>query len=844
MDSGAKRNNIVLAIYFLLAAIEAGVLFANYFSPLYAQAGKTLSGLLDTQKGIAAFLLVLSIAFFVAFVTTFTHSRFWKSTTNKFLSAPEKLPKVSSLILVTIIFVFFTAYLLLNKIFGQYNDFAVSQLYPLFTWVSLFLLQTTLLSVLIVHSLGQKDFSKIYFVTLGGLYALWLFIALTGIGIVPDQYYWNVAGVPVMATQVALILLMGLSIEFISTLLKKHFTKFNKLPVWVDIIICVVIWASATFLWIGTPFGHSFFAKGPFAPNNDFIPYSDAAYTDLGSQYMLIGEGLNYPLFTEKTLYVFFLGILHFLAGQSYLSTTSLQIAFFAIFPVLFYLFGKSFKSRTLGLMLAAFAIIKEHNALIATFKISVSNSRLYMTEFPTSIMMLALGLLVFLWFRKPGKKYLIIAAGGVLGFATMIRSNPLVLLPLLLLAALFVYQFNWKKWFQASLIFLLGFILAVGPWSIRNQVLYSTNTYTQKIQAVINSRFLHKPLAQNPTGNGFYDLYLLNTVPPSNTLDSPQADSESQIKPTSLIDAAHIVAGHFLNNEIKSLFTLPFQYYPQDLNTILGEDYWKEPVIWQGEMPPTTIAFFALNLGLIALGIAFSLKKWHLAGLVPLLLNVGYYLSNALGRTSGSRYLLPVDWVTYFYFLVGIYSIFTFFDILAPLKSEQNTINQNSRENSISKSNRAAGWITAAIILVLGTAIPVVDASFPKLYPQQSEQQIIAKLSATPLVTQTGLSEEQLTDFVSNHNGLILYGRLLYPREYKIPEESGWGIMFTMLTPEIYEIYIQPQPEIDQPIDAGQDVFILGCQQENYIQALAAYLVDSNRTIIGRKFSGTPSCP
>jgi len=80
----------------------------------------------------------------------------------------------------------------------------------------------------------------------------------------------------------------------------------------------------------------------------------------------------------------------------------------------------------------------------------------------------------------------------------------------------------------------------------------------------------------------------------------------------------------------------------------------------------------------------------------------------------------------------VGIYSIFTFFDILAPLKSEQNTINQNSRENSISKSNRAAGWITAAIILVLGTAIPVVDASFPKLYPQQSEQQIIAKLSAT----------------------------------------------------------------------------------------------------------------
>lgn len=844
MNSKLNKKIIVLAGYFLLAAIEAGVLFANYFSPLYTQAGKTLGGLLTIQKGIAVLLLGLSIAFLITFVTTITHSHFWKSNVNKVLSAPDKLPTVTSLTLLSLVLVFFTSSLLFNKIFNSNTEFVISQFYPLFTWITLFLLQTTLLSVLIARSLGQKELSKVFFITLGGLFALWLFIALTGIGIVPDQYYWNVAGVPVMAIQVAFILLVGLSIEFLFTILKKRFSKLNNLPVWVDIVLCVAIWASATFLWIGTPFGHSFFANGPFAPNNDFIPYSDAAYMDLGGQYMLIGEGLNYPFFTEKTLYVFFLGILHFLAGQSYLSTTALQIAFFAIFPVLFYLFGKSFKSRTLGLMLAAFAIIKEHNALIATFKISVSNSRLYMTEFPTAIMMLALGLLVFLWFRKPEKKHLIIAAGGVLGFATMIRSNPLVLFPLLLLAALFIYKFNWKKWFQASLIFLLGFILAAGPWSIRNQVLYGTNTYTQKIQAVINSRFLHKPLAQNPTGNDFYDLYLLNTVPPSASQDSFQSDTESQIKPSSLIDTARIVTGHFFNNEIKSLFTLPFQYYPQDLNTILDEDYWKEPVVWQGGMSTLTMAFFALNLGLIALGIAFSWKKWHLAGMVPMILNVGYYLSNALARTSGSRYLLPVDWVTYFYFLVGIYSLFTFFDVPSFLKREQNTIEQSDRVSSITKPNRAAGWITAAIILILGASIPVVDASFPKLYPQQSEQQIIAKLSATPLATQTGLSEEQLTDFVSSHNGVILYGRLLYPREYKIPEEDGWGLMFTLLSPEIHEIYIQPQIEIGQPIEAGQDVFILGCQKENYIMAFAAYLVDSNQTMVGSNFSETLSCP
>jgi hypothetical protein len=102
--------------------------------------------------------------------------------------------------------------------------------------------------------------------------------------------------------------------------------------------------------------------------------------------------------------------------------------------------------------------------------------------------------------------------------------------------------------------------------------------------------------------------------------------------------DAAEIVAGHFLNNEIKALFVIPFQLYPLELTPVLSQDYWDEPVTWQGEMPLSTGLAFAGNLTLIGLGISAAWQKNRLPGLIPLLINVGYYLSNALGRTSGSR--------------------------------------------------------------------------------------------------------------------------------------------------------------------------------------------------------------
>jgi len=63
----------------------------------------------------------------------------------------------------------------------------------------------------------------------------------------------------------------------------------------------------------------------------------------------------------------------------------------FAIFPVLLYILGKQLHNRLFGLAVALFSVAKEYNAISSTVKISVSNSRLYLSEFPTMILITAL---------------------------------------------------------------------------------------------------------------------------------------------------------------------------------------------------------------------------------------------------------------------------------------------------------------------------------------------------------------------------------------------------------------------------------------------------------------------
>ena len=236
--------------------------------------------------------------------------------------------------------------------------------------------------------------------------------------------------------------------------------------------------------------------------------------------------------------------------------------------------------------------------------------------------------------------------------------------------------------------------------------------------------------------------------------------------------------------------------------------------------------------MGLIALGIAYAWKRWRIGGLVPLIIHVAYYLSNALGRTSGSRYLLPVDWVTYFYFLTGILFLVQWIGSTPSYFDREDLASRETPTKSKLPKQLPGLLVSGIVILVLGSTIPVVNISFPKRYPALSDQQMIEQLNATQFSQKSGISHDQVTEFLDQPDAVLYFGRLLYPRKFYVSDEKRDGLLFTLLTPEIHEVFLPQNKMIDGPVEEGADVYILGCQKDGYIKGFVTYFVDLNSVI------------
>jgi len=825
--SSAKPN--IPALYFILTGLEGlGILAWLTFS-------LDDYGSLGAWKTNRATLIISTVWLLLALViTVFGFLIFFQKSVNKIATPFHQFRSPDKKRIRLILLIVFILYLVIttDRIVRLDLD-PILQYYfiePFSIWFYLVALQS--LIMILWKPSAEFRYKKTLLITLVIIALIWLCVVVTGIGLTPDSHHWNVAGVPMLINQFILIMLIVLLAEYFLDWIYEH--NNGKIPeVWIDIVICCVLAFGAAWLWGQARFSNSYFAKGPFPPNMDFYPYSDAALTDLGGQYMLIGEGLEYPYFTEKPLYTLFLGLLHQFFSQSYIRTTDYQILFFAILPVLLFFLGKTMANRLFGLALALFATVKEYNAIIATYYISVSNSRLYLSEFPMLIFMVFLAITLLMWFKKPQKQNLwIILSGATLGFALMIRTNALVVLSCVIIAVLFVYKFQWKQILPTVGIFLVGFFLAIVPWITYNQIKYGTDPFSYKIQAVIQTRFLHESQSPAPTGLPEKDTHLFGgKVPQEEQVDLkvlPALNAERDSQP--LTSFPRIVVSHFLNNEIKALFVLPFQIYPLDLPLVLEQPYWDEPVTWRGEMPLSTGLAFAANLTLISLGISAAWHKRRWAGLIPLLINVGYYLSNALGRTSGSRYLLPADWTLYFYFLLGLAALWR--GLMLKTSPAVQVEPTPVVEQGAARHEWRGLLSTGLVILVVASLIPLINISYPKLYTEKNEERTLATLYQSAIFAQQPELVDQVSDLIDQENGMVFTGRMLYPRYRDFARLEATGLFLTVLQPELTEVFFHFDEDDLTEMLPGQDVIIVGCKKDGYIEGFLGYLTDQKLTL------------
>jgi hypothetical protein len=679
------------------------------------------------------------------------------------------------------------------------------------------------------------------FAAFGLLFAL---VALTGFGVTPDLYAWGAPGVPLLAWQVALAVLLGC---WVYLLFPGSRAGAPDAPRYLNLLVCVAVWALAVGLWLSQPLQPSYFNPQVRPPNAEYYPYSDAGYYDYIAEGLISGGGYMGGRGVTRPLYIFFLALLHLVGGHGYSTMIVLQTLALALFPVALYRLGSVFHSRAAGLLVALLAILRELNAYAATPLTEVSHAKMLLSDLPATLGMVLLVLACVRWLQHPERRWMPVVAGGTAGLLALLRAQSLLVMPFIFMLALFVYRGKFLRLVEAGVLVAVGAALALTPWMGRNAIAGNGFAIDQPGNQVII-------FAQRYS-------FEIQRWPPREAGESEAEYSRRMLGLAREFALQHpgytagFIGAHFLNNIIDTAVVLPVRAGFDDYR-----DNWTiSTFFWEKLFTPLGAggaALLLLNLALISLGVGASWARWRALGLLPLIIVPAYSLSNAIARNSGWRYILPVDWVGYFYFAIGVLTVFAW--LLAAL-GRVPAVDSPYRPAPFSPG--AFPWWRAAgmglLFLLVGSSVPLAERVFPALYPAMPPAQMAEQILDSPAVQSSGADLDALHGFLASDSALLMRGRALYPRfyysgqgelgngwpAYAIREGSRMAFMLLQAGGVRQVLLRQPQPPRVFP-HAG-DVLVAGCEdREGVLQAVLAVVPGDPSYVYFRDLDEPFACP
>ncbi len=693
---------------------------------------------------------------------------------------------------------------------------------------------------------NQRGLLRTAAVTLVTFAVLWLIAATTGLGIVAEPYFWDEASVPLLATQIVFCAVATLVIErwvFSIERWKNHQI--------VKGVTFFALWLFTFLLWFSTPLKHSYFAPGPRPPNYLFYPYSDAEFYDLAAQYILIGQGVLNGIPMDKPLYALFLSFLHAVVGQGYEETINLQIGVLALMPPMLYLLGSKMAGRPAGLLMGLLAAFHQRNAIAATPFIKVSHSKLYLTEYPTALLLVIFALFAFRWLRSDKRFSVtdVVLAGGFIGLAMLMRPNALMTLPFVLVLAFVANRRQIKSWLLSSAIVMVMVVLTILPFMLEIPKGFNEPYLVIKIRAILESRIL----TDEP--RGFIPLERQLAAADSYPLEET---GQTQFDLIDGLERFAYVPRHFFHNLIMTVMLLPNTFAVHDLRHTLEAPYWKDVQQWTGELPPGGLLFLPFNLLVLAFGVGAAWQRHKAAGLVPLMMLPGYFLANSLARNSGWRYLVPMDWVVLVYFAMGLLVLLSWvLDWLGVYSSRTWQPVLSEATNVIQQPvGRRKGWsavLFGAIFLLIGLSLPLNKTLIPDRYPPVNLQALLEKINDSGL----RIDKKDFREFVNSPNAYLNYGMGLYPRFY--PANQGEPqpnlplkgrpyprFTLTIVAWDTFYTVLLPMEEPMAYFPHGEEVIVIGCRdtREPFIDAYAVVVLSDPPQVFQRSGETALLCP
>jgi hypothetical protein len=656
-------------------------------------------------------------------------------------------------------------------------------------------------------------------VIFASLFLAAVLIGISGLGLGFDATQWNAPNAPLLSGQVFFCLLLAGLVLIAAGSLQRWRRTRDPGP-WLDLALASLVWLLAAGIWMAQPAAPTYYSSPPQPPVNQSFPLSDAFNHDVIANNVLIGEGFRFggQLAIRRPAYIMFLAGLEGLLGADYDAVVAAQVFVLALFPALLYLLGAKLHNRLSALFLAGLIIVRETNSIALGDVINTSHAKLLMVDLPAALMTAAAALAVVTWLRSTERSKLVtLLVGGLLGFAILLRSQSLTLLPFVILLALLAW--GWRAAWRPALLLLLGALLVAGPWVVRNKLLMGQWV----IEDAIVSGFLANRYSFTP---GTFGLPFLQ----GETEGEYYARQMGRVRDFALQNPGYVagfVVDNFVRNQILNFAAPPLSLQMRDAEAHVRQlPYWPS---WDGRLPLESYLPMLANLLLFGVGLAAAWTQARWAGLVPLFLNFGFTSNLALARVSGWRYNLPVDWTVLFYYALGISQVVVWVLLLlrrAPgVKSFLAQLLPSRRGSRIIKEGERSEKVgllavVAGLLLLAGTSFSLIEAVSQPRYEKVDRSQAAALVTAAvgPMA-----DKQDLLDLLQAGELGVFSGRALHPRYYRAGEGIAGRdsvlvapmdfdrLTFYLIGPDPASVIlpVSAQPE-DFP--ASSDVFVFHC--------------------------------
>jgi hypothetical protein len=655
---------------------------------------------------------------------------------------------------------------------GGYLDI-LAPILDLIAWASL---EMAILIVLINlghierNGIPSRKFLVRFLMILSVLAMTVLLISQTGLGIISSyksDWQRGLPAVPLIEWQIILALLFCMGMFVWERKIKISNSQL-------DFLACVVIWVAASVIWLGQPVIPNPSALAPHEPNFEIYPFIDAQTYDVAAQSILIGDGFGADQIPQRPLYLVFLALLHMLVGRDYHHVIFVQSLVFAFFPVLLFLLGRDLFGRPIGIAIALLAILRDYTSnIVSPFTGNLSYSKVYLSEIPTAMLLILFLILGIRWIRSGFPLYMGMLLGGVLGLAMLIRTQTVVLVPVIMFFSILSQMGKMRSMAKSTVVMLLTAMMVVSPWLWRNWKITGDLIFDNPESQTMNLALRYsrvngvdRQVVRLPGETSAEFSTRLKDIAVDAILSNPSG-------------AALALTNSFLNHGVNNILLFPLRNEIKSFDELLlpSDAFWER---WEGTPTRSQAILLGFYIFLFALGVTAAWQSSGWLGLLPLGLNLIYNLWTSIALLSGQRFMLAMDWSIYFYYMIGLFALagaFLFF-----LNGTHDRIAKWMKNNPpvFPVPSGEAGWnkfiLAAALFAGAGLSLPLMEHAFPERYPHLPQGELVAMLAESSSLENSIVNPACFRRLVSGERLSIQQGMALYPRYYR----AGDGEDFT----------------------------------------------------------------